>query len=120
MSKSTADNIRAVLIQQGIAVPSQNGKLFDELQAHKLIDITSDGKAIWSCKVTSNEGWTHDKPFSLLRIPAQVVWENIEQRPQFFAGRVETKAISKLVMHYHLQKRLRLMTRQPTLLSEPK
>lgn len=89
MSKSTADYIRAVLIQQGIAVPSQNGKLFDELQAHKLIDITSDGKAIWSCKVTSNEGWTHDKPFSLLRILAQVVWENIEQRPQFFAGRVE-------------------------------
>lgn len=96
MSKSTADNIRAVLIQQGIAVPSQNGKLFDELQAHKLIDITSDGKAIWSCKVTSNEGWTHDKPFSLLRIPAQVVWENIEQRPQFFAGRVEYESNIKI------------------------
>lgn len=90
MSKSTADNVRATLMQQGIAVPSQNGKLFDELQTHKLIDITSDGKAIWSCKVTSNEGWTHDKPFSLLRIPAQVIWENIDQRPNTFAGRVET------------------------------
>lgn len=90
MSKSTADNVRATLMQQGIAVPSQNGKLFDELQTHKLIDITSDGKAVWSCKVTSNEGWTHDKPFSLLRIPAQVIWENIDQRPNTFAGRVET------------------------------
>ncbi|KAE9541380.1 TraI domain-containing protein [Ursidibacter maritimus] len=89
MSKSTADNIRAVLIKQGIAVPSQNGKLFDELQTHKLIDITSDGKAIWSCKVTSNQGWTHDKPFSLLRIPAHIVWESIDDRPTLFEGRVE-------------------------------
>lgn len=92
MSKSTADNIRATLMQQGIAVPSQNGKLFDELQAHKLIDTTADGKAIWSCKVTSNEGWTHDKPFSLLKIPANVIWENIEQRPSLFGGRIESSS----------------------------
>ncbi|WP_081250489.1 TraI domain-containing protein [[Haemophilus] ducreyi] len=38
MSKNTADNIRAYLISQGISVPSQNGKLFDELQAHNLIE----------------------------------------------------------------------------------
>lgn len=89
MSKSTADNIRAILMKQGIAVPSQNGKLFDELQTHKLIDITTESKAIWNCKVTSNEGWTHDKPFSLLRIPSQIIWENVDQRPTLFAGRVE-------------------------------
>ncbi|MFC1040755.1 MobH family relaxase [Pasteurella multocida] len=90
MSKSTADNIRAVLMKQGIAVPSQNGKLFDELQTHKLIEITAEGKAIWSCKVTSNEGWTHDKPFSLLRISPQIIWDHIDSRPPVFAGRVET------------------------------
>lgn len=89
MSKSMADSIRAVLLQQGIAVPSQNGKLFDELQAHKLIDATPEGKAIWKGKITSNSGWTHEKPFTLLKISPQVIWESIEQRPIPFDGRVE-------------------------------
>lgn len=89
MSKTTADNIRAYLISQGISVPSQNGKLFDELQAHNLIEKNAQGEAIWHAKVTSQTGWTHDKPFTVLKISPTVIWENIESRPAIFNGRVE-------------------------------
>lgn len=86
MSKSTADNIRGYLMSQGVSVPSQNGKLFDELQTHHLIEKTAQDTAIWNCKVASNIGWAPLKPFSLLKISPNVIWDNIEQRPALFEG----------------------------------
>ncbi|MCW9718513.1 MobH family relaxase [Avibacterium sp. 21-599] len=88
MSKSTADNIRAHLLSQGISVPSQNGKLFDELQAHHLIQKTQSGTAIWNGQVVSNAGWVPAKPFTLLKIDPNIVWDSIDKRPDLFEGRV--------------------------------
>ncbi|WP_440209986.1 MobH family relaxase [Actinobacillus pleuropneumoniae] len=89
MSKSTADNIRAYLISQGISVPSQNGKLFDELQAHNLIEKTEQGMAIWNGRPISNAGWAPAKSFTLLRVSPSVIWEKIDDRPALFEGRLE-------------------------------
>ncbi|QPB42820.1 MobH family relaxase [Rodentibacter haemolyticus] len=86
MSKSTTDKIRAYLMQQGVSVPSQNSRMFDELQAHKLIEPTEENTAIWYGKVTSNSGWSHNEPFTLLRISPNVVWEDINDRPALFDG----------------------------------
>ncbi|MFZ7277014.1 MobH family relaxase [Avibacterium endocarditidis] len=88
MSKSTADNIRAHLLSQGISVPSQNGKLFDELQAHNLIQKTQSGTAIWNGQVVSNVGWAPAKPFTLLKIDPNIIWDSIDKRPELFEGRV--------------------------------
>lgn len=87
MSKSTADSIRAYLISQGISVPSQNGKLFDELQAHKLIETTPENTAIWTCKVISNIGWAPPKPFTLLKISPNTIWD-LDSRPTLFEGKI--------------------------------
>ena len=39
MSKSTADQIRAYLLEQGISVPSDNPKLFSEMQSLNIVDL---------------------------------------------------------------------------------
>ncbi|WP_101776415.1 MobH family relaxase [Pasteurella oralis] len=88
MSKSTADSIRAYLIQQGISVPTQNGRLFDELQAHQLIESTSENNAVWNCKIISNIGWAPPKPFTLLKIDPTKIWDKIENRPALFKGKL--------------------------------
>lgn len=88
MSKTTADRIRGYLIEQGISAPSQNGRIFDELQAHNLIEKNDDGSGIWSAKVKSNMGWAPPKPFSFLKINPTIIWDSIEKRPPLFEGSV--------------------------------
>ncbi len=89
MSKSTADNIRSYLMLQGVSVPAQNGKIFDELQAHGLIQKTDNDTAIWSGRVISNAGWAPPKPFTLLKVSPEIIWDNLDDRPEVFDGRID-------------------------------
>lgn len=73
MSKTVADSVRAYLLSQGISAPSQNGKLFDEMQAHNLIEKNEQGTAIWSARPISNIGWAPPKPFSMLKISPNII-----------------------------------------------
>ncbi|OZN25720.1 relaxase [Actinobacillus seminis] len=88
MSKTTADQIRAYLMGQGISVPGDNRKLFDEMQAHQVIESTSEGTAIWYCQLRADAGWKPKDKFSLLRIKPEVIWDNIDDRPELFAGTI--------------------------------
>ena len=88
MSKTTADQIRAYLMGQGISVPSDNRKLFDEMQSHQVIESTSEGTAIWYCQLNADAGWKPKDKFSLLRIKPEVIWDNIDDRPELFAGTI--------------------------------
>ncbi|MFZ7231086.1 MobH family relaxase [Avibacterium avium] len=88
MSKTTADQIRAYLIGQGISVPNDNRKLFDEMQAHQVIESTSEGTAIWYCQLNADAGWKPKDKFSLLRIKPEVIWDNVDDRPKLFAGMI--------------------------------
>ncbi|MDD7426243.1 MAG: MobH family relaxase [[Actinobacillus] rossii] len=88
MSKSTLDKIRATLTQQGISAPSSNGKLLDELQAHKLVQTTKENMAVWSAKVESHAGWNPQMTFTLLRISPILIWSDVNQRPPYFEGKV--------------------------------
>ncbi|EAN4681556.1 relaxase [Salmonella enterica] len=89
LSKTTADKIRAWLLQQGVtSVPDSNIRLFDEMQAHGLIIPTPEGKAVWSCNITADSGWTPGCPLTLLRLSPARVWNSPEDRPVRFAGRV--------------------------------
>lgn len=94
MSKSTADQIRAYLLEQGIPVPSDNPKLFSEMQALNIVESTPDNTAIWHCRIKADSGWCPPKPFTLLKIKPEIIWDHVNDRPEFFAGEVyvETKA----------------------------
>lgn len=90
ISKTTADKIRAWLLQQGVtSVPDSNIRLFDEMQAHGLIIPTPEGKAVWSCNITADSGWSPGCPLTLLRLSPSRLWASPEERPALFAGKVE-------------------------------
>lgn len=89
ISKTTADKIRAWLLQQGVtSVPDSNIRLFDEMQAHGLIIPTPEGKAVWSCDITADRGWSPGCPLTLLRLSPARIWNSPEEQPARFAGRV--------------------------------
>jgi integrating conjugative element relaxase (TIGR03760 family) len=89
ISKTTADRIRAWLLQQGVtSVPDSNTRLFDEMQTHGLLIPTQDGKAVWSCHITADSGWSPGCPLTLLRFSPSRLWNTLEERPELFAGKV--------------------------------
>ncbi|MDA3979202.1 helicase/relaxase domain-containing protein, partial [Gallibacterium sp. AGMB14963] len=86
VSKTVTDKIRAYLMQQGISVPAQNSKLFDEMQAHRIIESTPDNKAIWNAQIKSNAGWQPQISFTLLKVSPSLIWDSIDKRPAVFNG----------------------------------
>ncbi|EJM1221404.1 helicase/relaxase domain-containing protein [Salmonella enterica] len=89
ISKTTADRVRAWLLQQGVtSVPDSNVRLFDEMQAHGLIIPTSEDKAVWSCDIKADGGWTPGCPLTLLRLSPSRIWGTQEERPTLFTGQV--------------------------------
>ncbi|MGX2950657.1 MobH family relaxase [Ursidibacter sp. B-7004-1] len=93
MSKTTADSIRTYLLGQGISVPKDNGKLFDEMQSLGIVEATGEGTAIWHCRIQADSGWTPATSFTLLKIKPEVAWENVNARPQYFAGKVKVDKV---------------------------
>uniref|UniRef100_UPI0026103AFF conjugal transfer nickase/helicase domain-containing protein n=1 Tax=uncultured Vibrio sp. TaxID=114054 RepID=UPI0026103AFF len=56
MSKPIADRLRSTLLKYGnTSVPSDNSRLFNELQQHQLIRPNADDLAIWKCEVWLSE-----------------------------------------------------------------
>ncbi|EKS4627052.1 TraI domain-containing protein [Salmonella enterica] len=89
ISKTTADRVRAWLLQQGVtSVPDSNVRLFDEMQAHGLIVATPEGKAVWSCDIKADSGWTPGIPLTLLKLSPSRFWSTVEERPALFTGTV--------------------------------
>lgn len=89
VSKTAVDNIRTYLLGQGISVPKDNLKLFDEMQSLGIVEESPSGGVIWSCRIQADSGWTPPNTFTLLRIKPEVAWENINDRPSYFAGKVK-------------------------------
>ncbi|WP_437884568.1 MobH family relaxase [Pseudomonas sp. LRF_L74] len=88
VSKVVIDKLRAYLLSQGIeGVPTSNVRVFDELQAHRLIVPTHDDKAIWSAEVTDGD-W--QQRFTFIRLSPSLIWHN-DERPTPFTGTVIEK-----------------------------
>lgn len=87
VSKTVSDKLRAHLLSQGISgIPSKNSAIFDILQEHGILQATSNGKAIWSANIKSNEsGWGNK--FTFLKLSPSLIWESGE-RPEYFNGTV--------------------------------
>ncbi|BFQ92825.1 MobH family relaxase [Gallibacterium anatis] len=88
VSKTVTDKIRAYLMQNGISVPSQNSKMFDEMQAHRIIESTPDNKAIWNGTIKSDAGWQPKNTFTLLKVSPSLIWNSFNDRPPVFAGTI--------------------------------
>lgn len=86
VSKTVTDQLRAYLLSQGIeGIPTSNTRLFDEMQAHRLLLPTREDKAIWAATV-KDEDW--QQRFTFIRLQPSLIWENVE-RPAPFSGTVE-------------------------------
>ncbi|TKV06623.1 relaxase [Citrobacter sp. wls619] len=89
ISKTTADRVRAWLLQQGVtSVPDSNVRLFDEMQSHGLIIPTQEGKAVWTCDIKADSGWTPGCPLTLLKLSPSRFWVTTGERPAPFTGSV--------------------------------
>ncbi|MDH2431092.1 MobH family relaxase [Pokkaliibacter sp. MBI-7] len=89
VSKAVVDQLKAHLLQQGIeGIPSSNSRLFDEMQAHGLVQPTSDGRSIWKCQITveGKDPWTQS--LTLLKVAPSLIWENSSDRPAVLKGTV--------------------------------
>jgi integrating conjugative element relaxase (TIGR03760 family) len=85
VSKTVTDKLRAYLLAHAIdGIPSSNLALFDELQAHGLVERNSQGKAIWTATVTQ-DNW--QQTFTFLRVQPALIWGRAD-RPEAFNGSV--------------------------------
>lgn len=95
ISKTTADRIRAWLLQQGITgVPDSNTRLYDEMQAHGLLLPTPEGKAVWTCEIAADSGWAPGRPLTLLCLAPARLWTTSGNRPAPFAGKVTPVSVA--------------------------
>ncbi|SEG29732.1 integrating conjugative element relaxase, PFL_4751 family [Billgrantia desiderata] len=77
VAPAVPNQVKAHLLHNGVSgVPSQTTRLYDEMQAHGLIQDT-DGKAIHKATVAIGE-WSAD--LSFIRVPPQLIWSG-DDRP---------------------------------------
>ncbi|MCE8014381.1 MobH family relaxase [Billgrantia desiderata] len=77
VAPAVPNQVKAHLLHNGVSgVPSQTTRLYDEMQAHGLIQDT-DGKAIHKATVAIGE-WSAD--LSFIRVPPQLIWPG-DDRP---------------------------------------
>lgn len=79
--------IKSYLLSHGIeGVPSNESRLYDEMQFHGLIIENPEGRSVWKCRVEMGE-WRTD--LSMLKVHKSLVWSG-EEEPEIFSGSVET------------------------------
>lgn len=79
--------IKSYLISHGIeGVPSNESRLYDEMQSHGLIMENPEGRSVWKCRVEMGE-WRTD--LSMLKVHKSLVWSGDEE-PEIFSGSVES------------------------------
>lgn len=90
VSKTVCDKLRAYLLSQGIdGIPSDNIRVFSELQDHGIAQANAEGKAIWKATVTSSDGsWSHS--FTFLKVSPALIWDKAD-RPASFTGSVQVE-----------------------------
>jgi len=85
VSKTVADKLRAHLLSQGAdGIPSSNATLFNVLQDNAIIQVNTEGKAIWTATVESGK-WK--KTLTFLKVSPALLWEE-GKRPPVFSGSI--------------------------------
>lgn len=80
MSKPIAERLRSALLERGItSVPSDNSRLFNELQQHNIIRPNADDMAVWKCDVVLSEfDWHQTFTFICVHWPSIVPEANFD------------------------------------------
>ncbi|WP_162882924.1 MobH family relaxase [Pseudomonas amygdali] len=85
VSKPAVDQLRALLLSQGIEhVPSSNAPMFNLLQDQAIIQPNGEGKAIWKASIDNGRGWKNT--FTVLKIAPALIWPNTTDRPETYTG----------------------------------
>ncbi|MDC8802663.1 helicase/relaxase domain-containing protein [Halomonas pacifica] len=78
--------IKSYLLSHGIeGVPTNESRLYDEMQSHGLIMENPEGRSVWKCVVEMGE-WRTD--LFMLKVHKSLVW-NGDEEPEVFSGNVE-------------------------------
>ncbi|MDR5893172.1 MobH family relaxase [Halomonas mongoliensis] len=78
--------IKSYLLSHGIeGVPSNESRLYDEMQSHGLIMENPEGRSVWKCSVEVGEWRTE---LFMLKVHKSLVWSG-EETPEAFSGSVE-------------------------------
>ena len=85
--------IKSYLLSHGIeGVPSNESRLYDEMQSHGLIIENPEGRSVWKCRVEMGE-WRTD--LSMLKFHKSLVWSGDEE-PEVFSGSVEAIDVGEI------------------------
>lgn len=75
---------KGYLLQNGVGgIPGDDTRLYDEMQAHGLIEANTQGQSVWSVTI-QQDGWSVD--LSCLRVPPALIWPTTEERPEPWSG----------------------------------
>ncbi|WP_027960463.1 MobH family relaxase [Halomonas halodenitrificans] len=78
--------IKSYLLTHGVEnVPTNESRLYDEMQSHGLIIENAEGRSVWKCTIEMGEWKTE---LSMLKVHKSLVWSGDEQ-PDVFSGNVE-------------------------------
>ncbi|MFY0991785.1 MobH family relaxase [Halomonas sp. C05BenzN] len=73
--------IKSYLLSHGIeGVPSNETRLYDEMQSHGLIMENQEGRSVWKCRVELNE-WSAE--LSMIKVHKSLVWSGEEVAEEF-------------------------------------
>ena len=85
VSKPAADQLRALMLSQGVeGIPSSNAPFFNLLQDQAIIQVNGQDKAIWRATVENGHGWS--QTFTFLKIAPALIWPDPADRPAPFGG----------------------------------
>jgi len=78
--------IKSYLLSHGIGgVPSNETRLYDEMQSHGLIMENQEGRSVWKCRVELGE-WSAE--LSMVKVHKSLVWSG-EEVAEEFSGSVQ-------------------------------
>ncbi|MGO2241123.1 MAG: MobH family relaxase [Halomonas sp.] len=84
VAPSVPNQLKAYLLEHGVGgVPSNTARMYDEMQAHGLIEEAGEGKSVWKADIQIDE-W--QATLSFLKVPAGLIWGPGEERPPALNG----------------------------------
>jgi len=89
VAPSVPNQLKAYLLSHGVTgVPSNTTRMYDEMQAHGLIEEAGEGKSVWKADVQIYE-W--QATLSFLKVPVSLIWSACDERPPVLNGTVTVR-----------------------------
>lgn len=84
VAPSVPNQLKSYLLEHGVGgIPSNTTRMYDEMQAHGLIEEAGEGKSVWKADIQIEE-W--QATLSFLKVPPGLVWGPGDERPAALSG----------------------------------